>query len=171
MDIVVQKGLEQRETIDVKRALTFTTFGGVFCGAWQYFLFVKTMPRLVPGAFEFAAKPLRAKFQDAAGMRGLFLQCFVENGINNPLLYLPTFYCIKQFINGDPIVEGFTVYKQNMWEDIPSMWAVWVPAQLFNFGFSPSWFRVPYVACVSLLWTAILSATRGAEPSHKESET
>ena len=50
------------------------------------------MPKLVPTAVAFANKPLRAKLADPAGMRGVLVQCFVENGINNPFLYFPIFY-------------------------------------------------------------------------------
>lgn len=43
-----------------------------------------------------------------------------------------------------------------------AIWMLWVPAQIINFAFSPMWMRVPFVACVSVLWTSILSIRRGA---------
>ena len=69
----------------------------------QYGLFVKLMPRLIPNAFAFAAKPVSAKLKDAAGLRGLFIQNFVENGINNPLLFFPLFYATQQFLDGGDV--------------------------------------------------------------------
>lgn len=35
--------------------------------------------------------------------------------------------------------------------------AVWLPAQVVNFGFVPVVWRVPYVNCVALMWTVLLS--------------
>lgn len=119
------------------------------------------MPRIVPGAAQFAAKPLRDKLRDSIGMKGLFLQCFIENGINNPLLYFPIFYTIKQYLEGGKLSDGIVKYRDNLWEDVTAIWSLWIPAQLINFAFSPMWFRVPFVACVSLLWTGFVSMTRG----------
>jgi hypothetical protein len=65
-------------------------------GAWQYFLFVKFMPRMCGGVEAFVAKPLSKKVKDAAGLRTLALQIFVDMGISNPLLYFPMFYAIKE---------------------------------------------------------------------------
>ena len=45
MDVLVQKYVEKRETLDKRRMLTFGTFGFLFNGVWQYALFVKLMPR------------------------------------------------------------------------------------------------------------------------------
>ncbi len=42
-------------------------------------LFVKMMPKLVPGAAAFAAKSIKDKLRDPRGMGGLLLQVFVEN--------------------------------------------------------------------------------------------
>ncbi|KAJ1427796.1 hypothetical protein B484DRAFT_450162 [Ochromonadaceae sp. CCMP2298] len=161
VDALIQYYVEKKERLDLKRLSTFFIFGAVFSGAWQYALFVKIMPRVIPGAFAFAAKPIREKIKDLPGMKGVLQQCFVENGINNPVLYFPCFYMIKEFLNGKPLINGIHRYRKNCYEDIPAIWAVWVPAQLINFSFSPPWFRVPFVAVVSCLWTAYVSYTRG----------
>lgn len=47
--------------IDWRRTAIFGTFALCFTGIWQYALFAKVMPRLIPGAEAFAAKPLVAK--------------------------------------------------------------------------------------------------------------
>lgn len=95
VDLLVQKYVEKKAVVDWRRSLVFVTFGMSYLGAWQYLLFVKIMPSLVPGAASFAAKSLADKLRDPAGLRGVLLQNFVENGINNPLLYFPIFYTIK----------------------------------------------------------------------------
>ena len=52
----------------------FAAFGAGFCGAWQYALFVKIMPRLCPSAEAFAAKSIREKMRDGPGLRQLCVQ-------------------------------------------------------------------------------------------------
>lgn len=162
VDVLVQKYVEKKETIDTRRTFIFTTFGLTYLGAWQYLLFVKIMPRLVPGAATFATKSLREKLQDKQGLRGLLIQNFVENGINNPLLFFPIFYTLKEYMEGGPLQDGLTKYRLHWKEDLRNIWTLWIPAQFFNFAFSPMWFRVPFVACVSAFWTAFVSFKRGA---------
>lgn len=88
-----------------------------------------------------------------------------ENGINNPLLFFPIFYTIQEFLQrgteARPL-DGVRKYMANAHEDVPAIWSVWIPAQFINFGFSPMWFRVPFVAFVSAFWTAYVSMTRGS---------
>ena len=66
------------------------------------------------------------------------------------------------------IVRCLTDYRKNMWEDLQALWKIWVPATMINFAFMPMYARIPFVACVSLLWTAILSAMRGGDIAHGE---
>jgi len=160
-DLFVQKYVEKKQVVDWRRNLVFLTFGVTYMGAWQYLLFVKVMPRLVPGAEAFAAKSIREKLKDSAGLRGLVVQNFVENGINNPLLYFPIFYTIKELLEGGDLRNGLKKYHAHFWEDLTAIWSVWVPAQFINFAFSPLWFRVPFVAMVSAGWTAFVSFKRG----------
>ena len=161
VDLVVQKKVEGRESIDWRRTTVFTSFGLLFNGAWQYFLFVKMMPRLCPQAVSFARKPIREKLKDIPGLKQLALQNFVENGINNALIYYPLFYTLKEYIEGGAFEDGIKKYRKNMKDDLLAIWKVWVPAQFINFAFCPLWLRVPYVACLSCFWTAFVSFTRG----------
>lgn len=160
-DVLVQKAVEGNEHIDYRRTFVFGTFGMLFSGAWQYGLFVKIMPKLCPGAEAFAAKPIREKLKDIPGLKQVAFQNFVENGINNPVLYFPIFYTLKEYVEGGPLLDGIKKYKMNFKEDLIAIWSVWVPAQFFNFAFSPMWLRVPFVACVSAFWTGYVSMTRG----------
>lgn len=167
VDLSVQKYVERRETIDWRRAGVFLSFGTIYLGAWQYALFSKIMPRVVPGAADFIKKGWRAKLKDREGLRGLGMQLFLENGINNPILYFPIFYSLQEVIDGGDVRDGIVKYRHNMKEDLIDIWRVWVPAQIFNFAFSPLWLRVPFVACVSTAWTAYVSFTRGSSDDNK----
>jgi hypothetical protein len=68
--------------------------------------------------------------------------------------------------------NAYVSCRANFHEDVPAILAVWVPAQFINFGFSPMWFRVPFVATVSAFWTGYVSVTRGAveSPSSRNDE-
>ena len=170
-DILVQKAVENNDTIDWRRVSVFTTFGAIFSGAWQYILFVRIMPRLCPAAEAFAAKPLREKIKDIPGLKQLAVQNFVENGINNPVLYFPIFYTVKEFIEGGELRNGVKKYRKHFKEDVLAIWKVWIPAQFFNFAFSPMWLRVPFVAFVSAFWTGYVSMTRGRKEELLEEDT
>ena len=167
VDIMVQKFVEGKEKVDWRRNATFLAFGITYQGAWQYYLFNRVMPRMIPDAYAFAAKSIREKVKDVRGIRNVMIQNFVENGLNNPLLFFPTFYTIKELISGGKSVyqafsRGVGLYRKNFWSDITACWTVWVPAQTINFAFSPAWFRVPFVALVSAGWTGYVSMTRGS---------
>lgn len=74
VDMLVQRHVEGRESIDWRRTAAFSSFGFLFSGVWQYTLFVKVMPRLCPLAESFAAKPVMAKLRDGPGLRQLAIQ-------------------------------------------------------------------------------------------------
>ena len=99
-DVVVQTQVEGAglDDVDWRRVSIFSTFGLVFAGFWQYTLFAKIMPKLCPNAVSFAAKPLRAKLADKQGLKQLAIQIGLENGVNNPILYFPVFYALKNSI-------------------------------------------------------------------------
>jgi hypothetical protein len=85
----------------------------------------------------------RPELQAAGNIRGAY---------NRALLYILYLACFNVHV----------LCRKNFHEDVPAILAVWVPAQFINFGFSPMWFRVPFVATVSAFWTGYVSLTRGA---------
>ena len=164
VDFLVQKYVEKVEHVDWTRVSVFTAFGFCFTGVWQYTLFVRLMTRICPGAKKIIDKPLREKLRDKQGLKELAIQNFAENGVNNPLLYFPIFYTIQEFlIHGwdGKVMNGLRKYAANAHEDVPAILSLWIPAQAFNFAFSPMWLRVPFVSFVSALWTAYVSIVRG----------
>lgn len=139
----------------------FSRAGGV-----QYALYVPIFGRLFPRAAAFAAKPLAEKLADGAGIRAVAAQVVLDQCVHHPLLYFPTFYVTREVIergfSGDSVQNALSKYRMNVSEDMVALWKVWVPVTCLNFAFSPMWLRIPVVATTSLVWTAILSAMRGA---------
>merc|ERR1719230_502822 len=123
VDLCVQKFIEKREEIDMKRLMTFGTFGILYQGVWQYYLFNRIMPVITPGAFKFAEKTLAQKLRDIQGIKNVMIQNLVENGLNNTLLFFPCFYAVKEMIqNGASLAQSFSGgiarYRLNFWSDI-----------------------------------------------------
>jgi predicted amino acid-binding ACT domain protein len=169
-DLLVQKVVERREHIDWRRNAAFAAFGFFYLGGVQYTLYVPIFGRMFPGAAAFAAKPIAQKLKDFKGMAQLVAQVFIDQCIHHPLLYFPAFYCTKELVmkNEPDLRRCLADYRRNMSEDLHALWKIWVPATAFNFAFMPMYARIPFVACVSLLWTCILSTMRGGDLGHAE---
>jgi protein Mpv17 len=150
-DIIAQKVIEKRENIDYRRLGVFGTFGCVYLGGWQYLLFNKVFVR-----FDNLLKIRRFnKAQVAIALTALDL------GVHTPLLYYPSFYTLKGSLEGRSVHESLCMYKNNFVNDILSIWQIWVPMQFLNFLYVPIHLRMPFITCVSLAWTTILSIKRG----------
>lgn len=120
-DLLVQRFVEKREEIDVRRNAAFALFGLGYLGApsWerrcacalsrppgrgplllsaaptggvQYALYVPIFGRLFPRAAAFAAQPLAAKLRDGAGQRAVLAQVALDQLVHHPLMYFPAFY-------------------------------------------------------------------------------
>lgn len=169
-DLLVQKVVERRDHVDWRRNAAFAAFGFIYLGGVQYTLYVPIFGRLFPGAAAFAAKPVAQKLKDVKGMAQLAAQVFIDQCIHHPLMYFPAFYCTKEFvIQKEPDLKRCLAdYRRNMSEDLHALWKIWVPATAINFAFMPMHARIPFVACVSLLWTCILSTMRGGDLGHAE---
>jgi len=161
-DWMVQKFVEKREELDVRRTLSFSAFGLFYLGGVQYALYVPVFGRIFPNAAAFAAKPLAEKLKDPAGMRNVLAQVFIDQCVHHPFMYFPVFYAVREVVGGNSLVEARERYVANLKEDLFALWKIWVPPTILNFAFSPMWMRIPVVATTSLVWTCVLSAMRGA---------
>ena len=174
-DLLVQKHIERREEIDWKRNGAFGLFGLVYLGGIQYAIYVPLFSRLFPSAASFTAKTLRQKLRDRIGMLNVIKQTALDQLVHHPFLYFPCFYWTKVMVMEglgptESATKAMTMYSENYSEDLAALWKIWVPATLINFGFSPMWFRIPFVACTSMIWTCILSAMRGSADVQLELE-
>jgi glycine cleavage system regulatory protein len=161
-DYLVQKHIERRKEIDLRRNLAFGLFGFFYLGGIQYAIYVPGFRRLFPLAERFALLKFRDKLRDMKGMLSMATQVVLDQCLHHPFLYFPVFYMLKTTVQGGTPWDGLTRYSSNVKEDLLALWKVWVPATILNFTFSPMWLRIPFVATTSLLWTCILSAMRGA---------
>ena len=166
-DIIVQTKIENKQKIDKTRLAVFTSFGFIYAGFWQYQLFSNIMPKVVPAADAFVNKPILQKIRDPAGIKGVLVQLFIENGINNAMLYFPIFYVLQSTLEGKRPLDGLSKYWENIVPDCLDIWSVYVPFQIVNFSITPIYMRSALTACVSFFWTSYVSFTRGTVGERK----
>jgi len=91
-DLLVQKVVERRETVDWRRNLAFASFGFIYLGGVQYAIYVPLFGRIFPGTAAFVAKPFRQKLKDTKGILQTAAQVFLDQAVHHPLMYFPAFY-------------------------------------------------------------------------------
>jgi hypothetical protein len=154
-DIFAQKVVEKKEEIDWRRNAMFTTFGFLYLGGFQYYLYNVKFAQWCGAITRMSGHLGSAPFKT-----------FLDQFIHHPLLYFPTFYALKATIEQRPLIEGadsaLARYRSEIFQSCQALWSVWVPAQIINFTFVPRHLRIPFVAATSFGWTIILSVMQGA---------
>lgn len=150
-DIITQKYLENKKELDLQRLSVFTSFGFVYLGGWQHFLFNNLFVKCEKIMTLAKYKPISQSI----------ILTFLDIGIHTPLMYYPSFYMIKGYLENQSMNKVIDTYNENIKNDMIAMWKVWLPAQMINFTFIPIHFRMPFITSVSFGWTIILSLMRG----------
>lgn len=170
-DYVTQRWVEGKQEIDKKRNLVFFTWGLLYLGGVQYFLYCKVFAqRLFPSAAAFAAKPLAEKVADRAGQVTVVKQVVLDQFVHHPFFFFPLFYQVKEFIEGGRPADGLRNCMRNWKEDCITLWTIWVPVQIFNMSFCPLWLRIPCISVVSAGYTCVISYMRGGREKQLETE-
>ena len=159
-DLVIQTIVERREKVDRPRAILFGSFGCLYQGCFQYWMYNHLYERLFPGA--------------AIGM--VVRKVLASNLISDPCFFFPCFYTMREIVHTRPsslnpadlvpslgicFSNGMTTYSQNYWQDWLNSWSIWVPGYAVTYGVCPVHLRMPFIAAVSFGYVALLSSTRG----------
>ncbi|GAB0494480.1 hypothetical protein MMPV_005774 [Pyropia vietnamensis] len=137
----VPKGCPYRPPFrfDARRAAAVTALGFAFTGPALHGWY-ETLGRVFPGGGWAAV---------------------VSSVVADQSLFAPVVNGVYLFATG--LMEGGAVrdVTAKVRTGLAGVWgksvAVWLPAQVVNFGFVPLVWRVPYVNCVALMWTVLLS--------------
>jgi len=146
----------KNKSINWKRVGLFTIFGFSYTGGGQYILFNKIFPRILPGGINYG----KVK-------KGLIGGIILDNFIHMPFIYMPIFYCMREYAYsnniGSAINNGIEYHKQCFIEDVTIQACIFIPFQTFNLGFNPPHLRIPVLCLASTLWVSILSFYRGGK--------
>jgi len=169
-DLLTQRRVEKKEKIDWNRNLSFVLFGGLYLGVIQWLLYVRLYQRLFGSAMmKFINQPLRQKLQNKAGLRALGGQIVLDLAVITPILYWPSLYIFKAGLDQnlvslkDKMASAFVMWKTNFIEDNLYMIGFWLVLDVFLYGFTPIYLRLPFNHIASFLWCLILSGLRGDE--------
>lgn len=167
-DVLVQKYLEGRETIDKRRSLVFLGFGCVQVGFVQYMIYSKLFPYIFKGAGTFSTQTLAQKIKDTQGLKNVAKQVCLDMLVYHPCCYFPVFYSCQEVVNGNvhptkTFHDAIEKYIPNAVDDWISLWKIFVPVSIFQNSFCPVYLRVPCVATAGFFYCIILSMTRGDE--------
>mmetsp|Transcript_2935 Transcript_2935/g.9797 ORF Transcript_2935/g.9797 Transcript_2935/m.9797 type:complete len:201 (-) Transcript_2935:205-807(-) len=168
-DLLTQTVVEKKSLGDVdwRRNASFAVFGFLYLGGFQYWLQVTMFKRWFVGVERFTQLSLREKVRDLPGLGVAAKQIFFDCFIHLPFMYYPTFYVVKEAVQGDSpqpdrwVAQGLSKYVGNFVPDQRAMLSVWFPADIVIFSV-PLYLRLPTRHVVSFGWTAYLSFLRGA---------
>mmetsp|Transcript_63214 Transcript_63214/g.142568 ORF Transcript_63214/g.142568 Transcript_63214/m.142568 type:complete len:135 (+) Transcript_63214:267-671(+) len=81
-DLLVQMKIEDRkfDEVDWRRQIIFSSWGLVYLGGVQYFIYNFAFPRLFPAAKRFTEVPFRNKLQDREGIKAWAMQVSSDAG-------------------------------------------------------------------------------------------
>mmetsp|Transcript_1847 Transcript_1847/g.3582 ORF Transcript_1847/g.3582 Transcript_1847/m.3582 type:complete len:267 (+) Transcript_1847:273-1073(+) len=174
-DLVVQKQVEKKDTIDWRRNALFVMFGGAYLGCFQWFVYVRGFQRLFPAMDKFCNQGLRDKLRNKAGMKALGGQILLDFIVIQPIMYFPVFYMFKTIVEPDlggksRFEVAFSNWKNNFFEDNLGMIAFWLPMDIVIYSV-PLWLRLPLNHSISFLWCCILSIFRAGPDGEEEEGT
>jgi len=153
-DYIAQTQLEGKniKTINWTRFGLFTTFGAVYVGGFQYYVYARFYPYILRNVTQFYQKSLYG--------------FIIDMTIYSPIIYYPIFYCFRDGVYHKNVSlrqlrMSMLRYKRNFKEDYINLWMVWGVPQITVFTVIPLHFRVPFISGVGFVWGILLSNTRG----------
>lgn len=141
-DVIAQKAVEKRKTLNTRRLLGMALFSGSFCGCTYHFCFNVAFPRIFG-----VAQTLRTAAAKAAA----------DAIVVFPFMYMPIYFCFDEvFALGN--TKGIVArWHSEIWPAMKQYKNVWPATMLISFTVVPVELRVTFVAGVSFMWLICLS--------------
>mmetsp|Transcript_59900 Transcript_59900/g.128525 ORF Transcript_59900/g.128525 Transcript_59900/m.128525 type:complete len:190 (+) Transcript_59900:159-728(+) len=141
-DVVSQKLVERKSTVDWQRTLSFATFSGAYGGCAQHYVYNVIFSRLFGSAMDLSTA----------------LKKVVADGlVHAPCVCMPCYFAFEDTMLGYGPLSGLRRYSVECIDCLKPYWCVWTIFHLFNFLFTPPELRIGLVACMSLIWLTIFS--------------
>ncbi|XP_003737363.1 protein Mpv17 isoform X2 [Galendromus occidentalis] len=138
-DVIAQKAIEEKDSIDFKRTARFFFIGLIYVGpvlsTWYY-----RLDRLLPKEAKYRAMKMMA----------------IDQGIFAPI-FLPGFLAVAGAVHLQKSDEIIETIKHDAVTVILSNWMLWPAAQVINFNFVPLPYRILFASGIALFWNIYLS--------------
>ena len=153
-DLVTQTLIERTSIGDINwsRNAVFATFGFLYMGCFQYWLFNTIFFKFFPGT----------------SFTQTLKKVCCDSFIKAPFFYFPFFYLIRTFVHErekffqrETVLSLKTTYKKNISGDLKRFWSLWFPVNMITFGVMPIHLRLPFIASISFFWCICLSIIHG----------
>ncbi|CAE8588417.1 unnamed protein product [Polarella glacialis] len=150
-DAITQVVIQGQPELDTARLGVFLTFGCLYQGVFQYFLWNVAFERLWPGA----------------SFRANLMKLAATTLIADPVIFFPTFYIVQEVFSDrsltlrEAVGMALTKYRMNCTSDWLASWSFWVPGHYVTYFWMPLHLRMPWVACASFCYISIFSYLRG----------
>lgn len=139
-DLIAQKVLERRSTVDVPRAARFFVMGVGFVGPILRVWYI-TLERLV----------------GTTGGRAMVIKkVLLDQGVFTPV-FIPSFLSALGALQGRSWEGIKDMVRADYLAILKANYMLWPAAQLINFRFVPLAYRVPFASCVALVWNIYLA--------------
>jgi len=131
---------------DRRRTLGIVTFGAVYSGWFQHYLFAG-YAKLFPVA----------NVSNSVRYANALKLTFCHQFGSFPCFYFPSFFMIVETVRGMTVPEAWENFKLKFWKQYKYGLVVWTPAMLTQFLWVPLPLQVPYIASIAAVWVTYLS--------------
>lgn len=174
-DVVIQMYFEreryEKEGFDFRRLAVFALFGSAYVGYAQYIFYSRIFSRVFPTANFYSTLPFREKLRHTQGLKHLAGQVIADMAFLSPFVYIPIFYMMKgTMLDNKTISQSLTQYKNNLHQDAPAMWSVWLPFAIVNYSCTPLHLRIVTYSAVGFVWAMIVSYYRAGKDRFENEE-
>jgi len=155
-EVAVPAWRPSRPAIVWPRTLAFLLYGGLYQGICQLFIFNEVFPAL---------------FGTGTDLGTVTAKVLTDQFVLTPLLCLPVAYLFKAVAFRYGLREALRRYLADAQNDLLlKYWLLWGPVQCLTFGVIPPQWRIPFIACVSFIWTFILSSISSRDDNNRQQQ-
>jgi hypothetical protein len=137
-DAICQVFVERGQAFDLRRLISFVAIGVFMSGPGLHYWY-----------------GMLTRFISVPGMGGVFLRTAADQLVFTPLGVIG-FFVVLLNLEGRQ-AELADKLQKDVVETVLANWKVWIPFQIFNFGFVPPQFQVAAAGILGMVWSVFIS--------------